>query len=233
MGEAKRRTGNGRIAYHHTSTLRTNLIWMSGVIEVEGQGQMPIHPQLGPITTSPFLRRNLKDFPALAWFTTRRDVPRCLLNTRFILSNVDTGEHIVDQEIGSQISNALALNRVALGFQIFEVPLVHWPKHAGYRTPEGRALNLSATDAGDNLDDWYVSETPVDLMKISEFWRATKISDTTLQRWDAYIADIRRMVTLCRSGGVYIPPSWITGKQAAALSKSIAVPVRWADGTEV
>ena len=71
-------------------------------------------------------------------------------------------------ESGSQISNALALNRVALGFQIFEVPLVHWPKHAGYRTPEGRALT-SATDAGDNLDDWYVSETPVDLMKISEF----------------------------------------------------------------
>jgi hypothetical protein len=125
------------------------------------------------------------------------------------------------------------LHRVALGFQIDEVPLVHWPKHAGYPTPEGRALNLGATDVGDNPDDWYVSETPVDLMKISEFWNATKISDTTLKRWDAYIADIRRMVTLCRSGEVYIPPSWITSKQAAALAKSIAVPVRWADGTDV
>ena len=38
MGAAKRKRQN-RVptVYHHTSTLRTNLIWMSGVIEVEGK----------------------------------------------------------------------------------------------------------------------------------------------------------------------------------------------------
>jgi hypothetical protein len=43
MGEAKRRRQQNstpdRVVYHHTSTLRTNLLWMSGVIEVEGRGR--------------------------------------------------------------------------------------------------------------------------------------------------------------------------------------------------
>jgi hypothetical protein len=215
VGEANRRKGNGKVAYHHTSTLRTNLIWMSGVIEVEGRGQFPMHPQLGRITSSPFLRRDFKDFPPLAWLTLRREVPNCLRNIRLILSRADTGEHIADEQMGSQISNALALHHVALGFQIDEVHLVHWPRHPGYSTPEGRLLNRTAMDVGDNPDDWYVSEIPIDVMKICEFWHATKISDVTLKRWDAYT------------------PSWVTGTQAATLAKSIDVPVQWADGTKL
>ena len=46
MGAAKRKRQN-RVptVYHHTSTLRTNLIWMSGVIEVEGKSKGVFHPQ--------------------------------------------------------------------------------------------------------------------------------------------------------------------------------------------
>lgn len=49
MGEAKRRKMKeaelGPVVYHHTSTLRTNLLWMSGVIELEGQSRRPaFHP---------------------------------------------------------------------------------------------------------------------------------------------------------------------------------------------
>ena len=38
MGEAKRkRLADRAVVYHHTSTLRTHFIWMSGVIELEGK----------------------------------------------------------------------------------------------------------------------------------------------------------------------------------------------------
>ena len=51
MGEAKRKRGNAAVStvYHHTSTLRTNLIWMSGVIQIEGKSAGIIHPQLARI----------------------------------------------------------------------------------------------------------------------------------------------------------------------------------------
>lgn len=45
MGQAKLKRANAvPVAYHHTSTLRTNLIWMAGVIEVEGRSGPVIHP---------------------------------------------------------------------------------------------------------------------------------------------------------------------------------------------
>jgi len=71
MGEAKRRQTASivRTVYHHTSTLRTNLIWMSGVIEVEGAGATPLHPQLGEFKHATSLRRGMHDFPPVAWFT--------------------------------------------------------------------------------------------------------------------------------------------------------------------
>jgi len=56
--------------YHHTSTLRTNLLWMSGVIEVEGSGREPLHPQLGIIKTDVLRRRAMQDFPPVAWLTS-------------------------------------------------------------------------------------------------------------------------------------------------------------------
>ena len=72
MGQAKEKRKNAvPTVYHHTSTLRTNLIWMSGVVQVEGQSDGVLHPQLGRIDTDARIRRELRDFPPLAWFTSQ------------------------------------------------------------------------------------------------------------------------------------------------------------------
>ena len=60
MGEAKKRrlAGTGKvIVYHHTSTLRTNLIWMSGVIDLEGLSPPVLHPHTGEIGNDALARR--------------------------------------------------------------------------------------------------------------------------------------------------------------------------------
>jgi hypothetical protein len=70
----------------------------------------------------------------------------------------------------------------------------------------GRELNETAREAGDDPNDWYVSETPIDVMKVSEFWSSRTVLNPRLQRSDSYIADIRRMVTMCRErDGVFSP----------------------------
>src|SRR5712664_3230068 len=88
MGEAKRRrlASDGSLTvYHHTSTLRTNLIWMSGAIELEGRSPPVYHPRLGEIRTDALARRSMKDFAPLAWFTTQTSIPQCLVkNIDFI-----------------------------------------------------------------------------------------------------------------------------------------------------
>jgi hypothetical protein len=91
MGEAKRkRLAERTVIYHHTSTLRTNLIWMSGVIELEGKSPPVTHPRLGEIRTDPFARRAMKDFPALAWFTTGITVPASIVKSVMRFVNKDT-----------------------------------------------------------------------------------------------------------------------------------------------
>ena len=78
-GEAKRKRENAvPTVYHHTSTLRTNLIWMSGVVQVEGRSEGAFHPDLGEIKTDELMRRACKEFPPVAWFTTRIKIPECL-----------------------------------------------------------------------------------------------------------------------------------------------------------
>jgi hypothetical protein len=92
MSEAKRRkAARAGVVYHHTSTLRTNLIWMSGVIELEGRGEEPIHPELDNFTFSgnASLRRPMKDFPPVAWFTTQISIPNCLRNSVITFCNQD------------------------------------------------------------------------------------------------------------------------------------------------
>jgi hypothetical protein len=94
MGEAKRRqlAGTGEvIVYHHTSTLRTNLIWMSGVIDLEGLSRPVLHPQMGEIRNDALARRELKDFTRLAWFTTQMTVPEALVQTRIQFIDKNTG----------------------------------------------------------------------------------------------------------------------------------------------
>jgi len=225
MGEAKRRRENAvPTVYHHTSTLRTNLIWMSGVIQVEGKSDGAFHPALGKIVTDAAARRAMKDFPAVAWFTKRIEVPRVLTGSALFATDKKTGE-LREFKVSDGEVNAISLNRVALGFAISETPVVPWREHYGYGTPEGRDLNESARAAGDDPEDWYVSETPVDVTKASEFWYSRNILHPKLVRHDSYLADIRRMVHLSKSQGAYIPPSWLTTSNAQALARRMGVPV--------
>jgi hypothetical protein len=72
---------------------------MSGVIDVEGRPKRATHPLPGEVGAAPSLRRAFEDFPPLAWFTTRIEVPSCLV--RYILV-------AIDRQIGEPISTAAA-----------------------------------------------------------------------------------------------------------------------------
>jgi hypothetical protein len=149
MGEAKRR----RLAvvptvYHHTSTLRTNLIWMSGVIQVEGNSKGVMHPQLGEVKTEALFRRPMRDFPPVAWFTTRIEIPGILKRFALYLEDKNTGE-IERVDLDQEMVNGISLNRVALGFRIGDIGVTPWPQHPGYFTAEGQELNETAREAGD------------------------------------------------------------------------------------
>lgn len=225
MGEAKRRRENPiATVYHHTSTLRTNLIWMSGVVEVEGKSRGVFHPKLGEIKTNALARRALLDFPPLAWFTKLLDVPQVIVGSTLHYVDKNTGEAKVIT-LAIEQANAMAMNRVALGFPISEIPVVPWPEHFGYTTGEGRELNETAREAGDDPDDWFVSDAPVNVLKVSEFWTSRSIVNPKLQRFDGYIKDIHRMVELCRSTPrAYIPPSWMKPDDAKAMARHLGVP---------
>lgn len=226
MGEAKiRRTNATPTVYHHTSTLRTNLIWMSGVIDVEGTVKKVLHPHLGELRTDPALRRSMTDFPAVAWFTRRIKIPNVLVKHALYLEDKVTGE-LRRMEADSAIAHGMSLNRIALGFPLADIALTPWPDYRGYSTPEGRELNETAREAGDNPSDWYVSETPIDVMKVSEFWSSRSVFKPKMERSDQYIADIKRMVTMCRDKkGVYIPPTWLRPEQAVELGRRLGLNV--------
>jgi len=220
MGQAKLKKTSAPVVYHHTSTLRTNLIWMSGVIELEGKGDVPIHPQIGPIHTDVLLRRPLKDFPSLAWFTLKKEVPRCLCSTDIIDKD---GRHI---KMPEQFANAISLHRVAIGFPLDLEGLIPWKMHYGYKTAEGMELNSTAIDVGDNPEDWYVSEAPVDILHATEILMARSIHDTKLIRLPEQIAVVHRMVRICREKeGVYIPPSWIPPEKLHLMLKHSGIPL--------
>jgi hypothetical protein len=63
---------------------------------------------------------------------------------------------------------------VALGFPLVGRGFVKWPEHPGCATAKGRELNATARAVGDDPDDWYVSEQPVDVLTLSEFWAPSK-----------------------------------------------------------
>jgi hypothetical protein len=225
VGEAKRRRAAGvPTIYHHTSTLRTHLIWMSGVIELEGKSPPVQHPHIGEIRTDALARRAVIDFPRLAWFTTQISIPNCLINS--VIYGIDklTGERKAI-ETDAMTANALALNRVAIGFPIDNVPVVPWPEHAGYSTGEGRELNETAIEMGDNPKHWYVAEEPVKVLQASEIWSSPSMLIPRLIRQDWYLRDVHRMVRLCREKRVYIPPTWLKPEDARALARKLNVPL--------
>lgn len=229
MGEAKRRREARAIdpvVYHHTSTLRTNLLWMSGVIAVEGDDEPVIHPKLGELKTDTKMRRAMTDFAPLAWFTTKIDCPRCLTDAPVFGIHNETGERIdIATEPGSM--NLIALNRIAIGFIASTIPVVRWRDHYGYASAEGQKLNQTAREFGDDPDDWYVSEEPVDLLSATEIWSSASIVKPKYRRLPEYLPAMKDMVTRARSkDGIYIPPSWMTPEQATALAKRLGVEAR-------
>ena len=230
MGEAKQRRQSAvPTVYHHTSTLRTNLLWMSGVIEVEGKGGPALHPQLGAIGINASLRRGMEDFAPLAWFTTRIATPNCILQAGIQFVDKTTGEPR-NLPVNQQLPNAVALQRVAIGFPVADIPVLAWQDHPGYNTAEGATLNESARAVGDDPDNWYVSEEPVDLLKASEFWASHSIMKPKLQRTDAYLPDMKNMIRMARENkGVYIPPSWLKPDQARELAKRLGIEAKMGD----
>lgn len=218
MGEAKRRAAAQKdMVWHHTSIIRTNLIWMSGVIDLEGRSDGAEHPAFGKVYTSAGFRRPLEDFPALAWFTSDINVPKCLQHFDVYTTDKETGE-TKRLELDATAVSVLVMNRIALGFRTSDIPVVPWPTHRGYDTGEGRALNESARDVGDNPDLWWVSDTPVDVLAASDIRGTRSSMATKMERLEGYLAQVHNMVRLCREvPGTYIPPTWTGSAEHRAL----------------
>lgn len=203
-----------KTVYHHTSILRTNLIWMSGVIEVEGRSPGVIHPLLGRIQTEVSARRSCTDFPPLAWFTSDIRIPGCLLSTKIMFQPKGGGVLRDTTKLFGHdqrmMANGMALNRVALGFPIEGSTITRWKDHPGYSTAEGKDLNDTAREQGDDPNRWYVSEVPVDVLAATEIWTSRNLFRPKLEKHPAYLQEVRKMVEQCRQQpGVYIPPTWI------------------------
>lgn len=131
------------------------------------------------------------------------------------------------------MGDALALNRIAIGFRTSENPdIIPWPSHPGFTTPEGEELNQSARELGDDPTKWLVSEKPIDLLKSMQFWSSPSVANPRLQRRDEYLKDMHNMVNMCRTRqGIYIPPTWLKEDQAKALARSLGVPTFQGDQT--
>jgi hypothetical protein len=196
---------------------------MSGQINLEGQSPPVYHPRLGELGTDALKRRAMSDFPPLAWFTTRIEVPNCLRRTSIFYIDKYTGEQ-KKQEGDRDMSDVIALNRLALGFPLGNLPFTRWADYPGYSTAEGRDLNESAIEAGDDPLNWYVSEQPIDVLQAVEVWSSRKIINPKLERWDWYLKDVHHMVKGCRESKMYIPPAWLTPAEAKALSNRIGLP---------
>ena len=135
MGQAKQRRENAAIVYHHTSVLRTNLIWMSGVIALEGTSKGAIHPILGEVRTNGALRRRMTDFPPLVWFTANIEPPKCLTSAELVFTDDTTGEVKARLDIDEAVARGLTMTRVALGFSVSDIAVHPWREHPGYETP--------------------------------------------------------------------------------------------------
>lgn len=209
MGEAKRRRDErAGLVWHHTSILRTNLIWMSGIIDLEGRSKGALHPAFGQIHTDAAMRRPMQDFPALAWFTSDFNVPKCLLTFDAYVTRKDTGavERIT---LSPEEVAAFSMNRIAIGFPAADIGVRRWPDHPGYSTGEGADLNETARDLGDDPDTWWVSDEPVDVLKSTEIRGGRSLDSVKMESMGDYLRDVHRMVATCRAiPGTMIPPAW-------------------------
>lgn len=216
-GASKWKKNRPSLVYHHTSTLRTNLIWMAGVIEVEGQHGTPFHPHLGIMQTDVRFRRACKDFPPVAWFTSDINVPKCLIETALFFVDPETGEKS-EVRVNGAMSNAISLRRMALGFHVADIPVTPWPEHAGYQTPEGKELNETAIECGDDPTCWYVSEAAVSLDYMREIRVAKAIDNLKMEKHDWYLGKIQELRERYKEEKAYILPTWLSKEDGEALA---------------
>ena len=124
------------------------------------------------------------------------------------------------------MAKAIELNHIALGFRIEDIPVVHWPSHPGFKTDEGKALNESAIELGDDPSDWYVSESAVDLMKVSDVLVQKNKAKKKMERWPEYINRHQENgAALPFEEEVFIPPTWLSQDQAKYLANRLNLPI--------
>lgn len=225
MGQTKLRQATApQVVYHHTSTLHTNLIWMSGAVEVEGYSEPVLHPHLGTLQSDLRFRRACRDFPAVAWFTADLNVPKCLIQTSLFFSRPGASDAI-EIEIAAPVANAISLRQMALGFKLADIPVTPWPEHRGYATSEGRTLNDTARAAGDNPDLWFVSEHRVSLDHMIEIRVARSTQNLKMERRDDYLEKLRPMLEFLKREKAYVPPAWLSIEDARLLADRLGLPL--------
>ncbi len=210
MGQAKANAAaQSNFVWHHTSSLRTAQLWTSGHIKVEGRMPPAFHPEVGWIYSNAAHRREMKDFPPLVWLTRDIKVPQSI---RIVSHRAKDNDPAKCQTtlLPPEVTDAIAMRRMAIGFNPNEIGATPWTEHPGYSSGEGRQLNESAIEAGDAPEDWYVVEADIDLLKC----RALRIAQSTFNlkmvREDRGVAEIHRMVRLCRENpGRRIAPTWL------------------------
>src|SRR5262249_48799394 len=140
----------------------------------------------------PSALRAVIDFQPLAWFASEVTPPQCLQRVSIEGIN-DAGERVKvhidrDQHMGG-------LLRIALGFRAVDIGAIRWPDHPGYCTGEGRYLNDTARECGDDPDKWFVTEENVNLDHLVEIWTPRSADGKNLTgqlRLDPdYLIDVR------------------------------------------
>lgn len=156
----------------------------------------------------------MKDFPPLVWLTTEIRIPKCLLSTKLLIQDKETGA--IKGEVDG-FADAISLTRIALGFNIADISAVPWHDHYGYNTGEGQELNKTAREFGDDPTLWYVSEQPVDVALLTSIWTPRRGQKHRLERNDQSLVEVRQTIALCKARkDVLIPPPWLASEVALA-----------------
>jgi hypothetical protein len=115
---------------------------------------------------------------------------------------------------------------MALGFRVEEIPVIAWPEHYGYATPEGALLNETARDCGDDPDRWFVAEERINIDKMCEVRVAKSRQDLKMIRRDDYLAKLKPMLAQLKMEKAYVPPAWLSLKDAEALAASLGLKIK-------
>jgi len=222
-GEKQRQemAAHGPTIYHYTSALYTNQIWMAGYLMLPGLRDVTYHPIFGDI---PAVDCSAFGHLPLIWFTTNRNIPRCLRS--YMLMRPNDGSPALSVRAPALVVDAFCYMRIALGFHAKEIGAVPWPEHPSYDTDEGRGFAETAREVGDNPDEWYVAERPVDILKATTARLPKKVMGTELIPNDGYLREVKAMVAFSQEfpGKLYIPPSLMPRELAEQLTARLGLP---------